>query len=634
MTATDGRNLQPRCGCSACSGAQPGSQRSDVLGPTATWTVDQLMSQMISGQAWPGAGSGPVMVTYSFPTSVASYGTDYAPGSQSELGGFNPFTQAQREVAIEALNLWSDVANVQFQEVSGNADIRFGNTATAIEFAHAYFPTTGNGGDVWINSSRQANQELGFGQYGRLTLVHEVGHALGLNHANNYNGSTTQDNPTHNFDSYQYTLMSYYEHQAPANGGIYPAAPMLMDILAAQQIYGANYNTRNGDTTYGFNVTQDVRSAFNFTLNARPIVAIWDGGGIDTLDLSGYGVDQRISLAAGSFSSVGGLTDNLAIAFGAHIENATGGSGNDAIIGNEVANSLIGGGGSDALSGGAGDDLLIGGEGGDQLDGGVGADRLDGGSGGDQLTGAGGHDTYVFGGSFGHDVVADLEGGNTIEFADLSRDRVTLEQNGNDLVISALDGSRSVRVRDYYASDGAYQLRFAGEEPVDPRTDDNDTFATATDLGMVTAATDGSLQDTVGGSDPRDVFRFEIAERQQIRITLQGASGDVDLYLYDGQGNLLGQSLAGGTNPDWLEGQIAPGSYFIEVRPYLNTETAYALGVEGAAPASAGAAMQVAQGMPESLALRDMMGLPAAAANDAGFADRRQRGFAEPLLAA
>ncbi len=131
MPATDGRNLQPRCGCSACSGAELGALRRDVLGPTETWTVEQLMDQMISGWSWPGAGSGPVQVTYSFPSSAAGYGTDYPQGSQSELGGFSPFTEAQRALAVEALALWADVANVQFVEVSGNADIRFGNTTTA-----------------------------------------------------------------------------------------------------------------------------------------------------------------------------------------------------------------------------------------------------------------------------------------------------------------------------------------------------------------------------------------------------------------------------------------------------------------------------------------------------------------------
>lgn len=626
MPATDGRHLQPRCSCNACAAGARDDGRSGARGPTANWTVEQLMSQMINGRAWSGSGAGPVRVTYSFPTSVASYGTDYAPGNQSELGGFSPFTQAQREMAINALNLWADVANVEFQEVTGAGDIRFGNTTTQINAAHAYFPNTGAGGDVWVNPAYAPNRELGFGQYGHETLIHEVGHALGLNHANNYDGSTTQDNPTHNFDSYQYTLMSYYHHQAPASRGIYPAAPMLMDILAVQRIYGANYRTRAGNTTYGFNASNDVRAAFDFSRNQRPIVAIWDGAGNDTLNLSGYGMAQRISLVPGSFSSVGGLTDNLAIAFGAEIENAIGGRGNDIIVGNGLANRLVGGGGRDALHGGAGDDQLIG-------------------SGGrDRLNGDAGDDTYVFRGRFGHDVVADLDGRNTLSFADLRQGQVTLERQGDNLVITARDGSRSVRVRDYYTDQGrnAYQLRFADGTPrPDPRPDDNDTFATATDLGQITPATNGRLQDAVGGNDPRDVFRFEIANRQQIRITLQGAAGDVDLFLYDGQGNLLGQSLAGGTDLDWLEGHINPGTYFIEVRPYEGVQTAYTLGVEGAARVlarPAQAAPEIVAGAasraPESLALRDMTGLPAAAANDASFVGRRPAGLAEPLLAA
>jgi len=147
------------------------------------------------------------------------------------------------------------------------------------------------------------------------------------------------------------------------------------------------------------------------------------------------------------------------------------------------------------------------------------------------------------------------------------------------------------------------------------------------------------LQDAVGGNDPRDVFRFEIANRQQIRITLQGAEGDVDLFLYDGQGNLLGQSLAGGTDLDWLEGHIDPGTYFIEVRPYEGVQTAYTLGVEGAArvlarPSRDDALAAAPAARPESLALRDLVGLPAAAANDASLAGRRGQGLAEPLLAA
>ena len=60
---------------------------------------------------------------------------------------------------------------------------------------------------------------------------------------------------------------------------------MIHDILALQAIYGAETTTRTGDTTYGFHSTAD-RGVFDFTQNAHPIVAIWDSGGNDTLDLS------------------------------------------------------------------------------------------------------------------------------------------------------------------------------------------------------------------------------------------------------------------------------------------------------------------------------------------------------------
>ena len=46
-----------------------------------------------------------------------------------------------------------------------------------------------------------------------------------------------------------------------------------------------------------------------------------------------------------------------------YIDNAIGGSGNDTITGNAIANTLNGGNGNDTLTGGAGNDTIIGGSG-------------------------------------------------------------------------------------------------------------------------------------------------------------------------------------------------------------------------------------------------------------------------------
>ena len=69
-------------------------------------------------------------------------------------------------------------------------------------------------------------------------------------------------------------------------GTVFAQTPLLHDIYAIQQIYGTNLTTRAGDTVYGFNSTAD-RDVFDFDLNPFPVIAIWDGGGVDTLDLSG-----------------------------------------------------------------------------------------------------------------------------------------------------------------------------------------------------------------------------------------------------------------------------------------------------------------------------------------------------------
>jgi serralysin len=148
----------------------------------------------------------------------------------------------------------------------------------------------------------------------------------------------------------------------------------LDDIVAIQRLYGANMTTRTDDTVYGFNSNTE-QDAFHLeTAQDAPIFAVWDAGGIDTFDFSGFADDQVLDLREGMFSNVGRLTGNVAIAPGAVIENAIGGSGDDIIIGNEAYNALSGHRGSDKLIGGGGDDVLNGGAGTDRLQGDDGAD--------------------------------------------------------------------------------------------------------------------------------------------------------------------------------------------------------------------------------------------------------------------
>ena len=205
--------------------------------------------------------------------------------------------------------------------------------------------------------------------YGRQTFTHEIGHALGLSHPGDYNageGNPTYRDATYAEDTRQFSLMSYWSETNTGgdNGGHYAAAPLLDDIAAIQHLYGANLSTRTGDTVYGFN-SNTGRDFLSTTSNSQKLIfAVWDAGGNDTFDFSGYTANQRINLNEKSFSDVGGLKGNVSIAAGVTIENAIGGSGNDVIVGNAANNVLKGGAGNDVLFGGGGADELWGGSGG------------------------------------------------------------------------------------------------------------------------------------------------------------------------------------------------------------------------------------------------------------------------------
>ncbi|MBC3966550.1 serralysin family metalloprotease [Pseudomonas simiae] len=343
-------------------------------------TPEEATARLWRGSAgWPDKnGDGRYDVTYTFREPPEDKHQ-----RQHNKSGFTHVLENQRQQTRRSLQSIADVANVRFTEgpktASSEGHITLGNYADLYNKkgqSVAAYPQTSLpnpkdrfSGDAWFVDTKddQSVPNASHGDAGRFTLVHELGHALGLSHPSQYDVSSGSAKAGYLEDSESHTTMSYLgeRHGYMNHGGIRASAPQLDDISAYQQEYGANHETRKDDTTYGFNSNTDRDFLSVKADQDKMVAAIWDGGGTDTLDFSGYQQDQQISLKAGTFSDVGGLKGNVSIAYGVTIENAVGGFGNDLLVGNGVANTLNGGEGNDRIYGAGGADILWGGKGND-----------------------------------------------------------------------------------------------------------------------------------------------------------------------------------------------------------------------------------------------------------------------------
>jgi serralysin len=382
------------------------------VSPSGDAKIDGLLTEY----RWDGSE-----LSYSDPDSERDYGSRYfsdfdGDGVSAQFEGFSSLSRAQLETvhaALNAGNAQGSSAGLAFSVTGftrlhmtyagsgdGDAAIRVANTRDYAAGAYAYFPANSEiGGDLWLG---KAGERPAVGNYEYSTILHELGHALGLKHSHesDFFGSVPE-----RYDTPEYTVMTYRsfiggDPDAFRSTEIWgePQSFMALDIAALQYIYGANFTTNAGDTVYSWRPDEGI-TRIDGTKALEPganriFATIWDGGGSDTYDLSAYSKGVSVDLRPGRASTFsgsqladlgGGPDGDLAQGniFNALlykddprslIEDVVGGSGDDRLRGNAANNRLKGGDGDDKLIGDEGADLLLGGDGSNVLIGGQGGD--------------------------------------------------------------------------------------------------------------------------------------------------------------------------------------------------------------------------------------------------------------------
>jgi hypothetical protein len=304
------------------------------------------------------------------------------------------------------LDTYSQFANILFSKLinySGYTPAQVGNTSDinisliarpTLSFsglaalATTNFGYTGGQLDIVLNTSGfgGGDTSMAMTTWGGHALMHEIGHSLGLSHPHSSytNGVATLTNDfaatvnlgfsklgfviksAADMNKEYFTIMSYDDQSPPTGPDTYAQTPMILDVMALQEAYGAGL----GSTATGNDVIT-VGSSFGVT----SFRTYFDTGGTDEVNLAYYTSGAYINLGVNIIGAkhlvglsmstadrqvmlAGSSPSSLRWFYGEY-ENVSGSNGNDVITGNALNNVINGAGGNDTIDGGGGFDTVM-----------------------------------------------------------------------------------------------------------------------------------------------------------------------------------------------------------------------------------------------------------------------------------
>jgi len=343
-----------------------GAKTSDTLIKPGLYALDE--------------GSSKHTFTYSFIQTLPATAT------QQDRTGFAEMNATQKAAVADAFTYLSSLINVTFTNsgaTDGSADINFGTNQQANSAGYANPPNASGAHNVFLMLDKDEPTNLSFahGSYGWETLIHEIGHTLGLKHPGNYNaggGGAAGPYLPKTTDTRRNSVMSYNQpadamHVTITDIGasaasFNPSTLMTYDVTALQYLYGKSKSPNLGSY-----------QTLSFDANWKGFQSTYtpEGG---TLDMSSVTKSNIVDLRPGAYSSINTLAtdiktylttvpqglqsyvktyqsylgyNNVSINYGSYFDAVVGGTANDAVFVDPSAivtdQDIDGGSGSDVV---------------------------------------------------------------------------------------------------------------------------------------------------------------------------------------------------------------------------------------------------------------------------------------------